>query len=60
MLKLADGDPTSVGKETVNGVEYDAWVYPYYTAYRRTSKVKTWKQTQSGLRRRDREGAGVL
>ena len=28
MLKLADGDPTSVGKETVNGVEYDAWVYP--------------------------------
>ena len=47
MLKLADGDPTSVGKETVNGVEYDAWVYPYYTAYLLDDKVKTWKQTQT-------------
>ena len=47
MLKLADGDPTSVGKETVNGVEYDAWVYPYYTAYLQDDKVKTWKQTQT-------------
>ena len=47
MLKLADGDPTSVGKETVNGTEYEAWVYPYYTAYFEGGKVKTWKQTQT-------------
>ena len=33
MLKLAVGEPKSTTKETLNGTEYDAWVYPYFTAY---------------------------
>ena len=46
MLKLAVGDPKSTDKETLNGVEYDAWVYNYFTAYVKDNKVATWKQTK--------------
>lgn len=47
MLKLAVGDAQSTGSETVNGVEMEAWVYPWFTAYVAEGKVKTWKQTQN-------------
>lgn len=46
MLKLAVGEPKSTAKETLNGVEYDAWVYPYFTAYVKDNKVATWQQTR--------------
>lgn len=46
MLKLAVGEPKSASKETLNGVEYDAWVYNYFTAYVKDNKVVTWKQTR--------------
>ena len=46
MLKLAVGEPKSASKETLNGVEYDAWVYNYFTAYVKDNKVVTWKQTK--------------
>lgn len=46
MLKLAIGDPTSTTQETVNSVDYTAWVYPYFTAYIKDNKVATWKQTE--------------
>lgn len=46
MLKLAVGEPKSTEKQTLNGVEYDAWVYPYFTAYVKDNKVATWKQTR--------------
>ena len=46
MLKLAVGEPKSAEKQTLNGVEYDAWVYPYFTAYVKDNKVATWKQTR--------------
>ena len=44
MLKLAE--PKSTTKETLNGTEYDAWVYPYFTAYVKDNKVVTWKQSK--------------
>ena len=46
MLKLAVGEPKSTEKQTLNGVEYDAWVYPFFTAYVKDNKVATWKQTR--------------
>ena len=46
MLKLAVGEPKSTTKETLNGTEYDAWVYPYFTAYVKDNKVVTWKQSK--------------
>ncbi len=46
MLKLAVGEPKSAAKETLNGAEFDAWVYPYFTAYVKDNKVVTWKQTK--------------
>ena len=46
MLKLAVGEPKSTAKETLNGAEFDAWVYPYFTAYVKDNKVATWKQTK--------------
>ncbi len=46
MLTLAAGQPTSKGSETLNNVAYETWVYPYFTAYVKDSKVFTWKQTK--------------
>ena len=47
-VQIDDVNETStVAHVVVNGVEYDAWVYPYYTAYLQDDKVKTWKQTQT-------------
>ena len=46
MLKLAVGEAKSTDKATLNGTEYDAWVYPYFTAYIKDNKVVTWKQTK--------------
>ena len=46
MLKLAVGEPKSTEKVTLNGAEYDAWVYNYFTAYIKDNKVATWKQTR--------------
>ena len=31
---------------TIGEVNYEAWVYPYFTAYLKDGKVATWKQTQ--------------
>lgn len=46
MLKLTVGDPKSTSQETLNGVQYTAWVYPWFTAYIKDNKVATWKQTK--------------
>ena len=46
MLKLTVGDPKSTSQETLNGVQYTAWVYPWFTAYIKDNKVATWKQTR--------------
>ncbi len=46
LLKTAVGDPQSVGTEVLNGTEYEAWVYPYFTAYVQGGKLMTWKQTK--------------
>lgn len=46
MLKLTVGEPDSTAQETLNGVEYTAWVYPWFTAYIKDNKVATWKQTR--------------
>ena len=46
MLKLAIGDPESTEPATIGEVNYEAWVYPYFTAYLKDGKVATWKQTQ--------------
>lgn len=46
MLKLAVGDPEKTEPQTVNNVEFEAWVYPYFTAYVKDGKVITWKQTE--------------
>ncbi len=44
MLKLTAGEPQSLGAETLAGKEYEAWVYPYFTAYVSGGKVVTWVQ----------------
>ena len=46
MLKLTVGEPKSTSQETLNGVQYTAWVYPWFTAYIKDNKVATWKQTK--------------
>lgn len=46
MLKLAIGDPGVTEPATVNEVQYEAWIYPYFTAYIKDNKVATWKQTK--------------
>lgn len=46
LLKLAMGDPASTGTETVNGNQFEAWVYPYVTVYLKEGKVATWTQTK--------------
>ncbi len=46
MLKLTVGEPKSTSQETLNGVQYTAWIYPWFTAYIKDNKVATWKQTK--------------
>ena len=46
MLKLTVGEPKSTSQETLNGVQYTAWVYSWFTAYIKDNKVATWKQTK--------------
>lgn len=46
MLKLAIGEPKGTEPAAINGTEYEAWVYPYFTAYIKDGKVATWKQTR--------------
>lgn len=46
MLKLAVGEPSSKGSETINDVKFTTWVYPYFTAYFKDDKLVTWKQTK--------------
>lgn len=46
MLKLAVGDPQKVEPATVSGTQYEAWIYPYFTAYVKDGKIATWKQTE--------------
>ena len=44
MLKLTAGEPKSVEAATLVGKEYEAWAYPYFTAYIQGGKVATWVQ----------------
>ena len=44
MLKLTAGEPKSVEAATLVGKEYEAWAYPYFTAYIQGGKVVTWVQ----------------
>lgn len=44
MLKLTAGEPKSVEAATLVGKEYEAWAYPYFTAYVQGGKVATWVQ----------------
>lgn len=46
MLKLAMGDPASTEAVTVNGKEYEAWVYPWVRVYMKEGKVAAWEQQQ--------------
>lgn len=46
MVKLTVGEPQSVGEETLAGVAYEAWVYPFVTIYMQGGKVVTWTETQ--------------
>lgn len=46
MLKIAVGEPTSKGSETINDTKFTTWVYPYFTAYFKDNKLVTWKQTK--------------
>lgn len=46
MVKLAVGEPKSTSQETINDVEYTAWVYPYFTVYIKDGKIAMWKQTK--------------
>ena len=46
MLKLAIGEPSNVGNETLLDVTLEAWSYPYVTVYFKDGKVVAWKQTQ--------------
>ncbi len=49
VLKLSVGAPASQEMATLGGQEYEAWVYPYFTAYVRGGKVATWVQTREVL-----------
>ena len=46
MLKLAVGEPASTESVTLVNVPYEAWVYPWFTAYIKDGKIATWSQTQ--------------
>lgn len=46
MVKLAlGGEPSAVAAETLVGVEYTAWTYPYLVVYLKDAKLAAWKQT---------------
>ncbi len=45
-LKPVVGDPISTEMVTLAGQPYEAWVYPYFTAYIQGDKVVTWLQTR--------------
>ena len=47
MLKMTAGEPQSVGQETLAGVAYESWVYPFVTVYVKDGKVATWTETQT-------------
>ena len=47
MLKLTCGEPQSQGQETLAGVVYESWVYPFVTVYVKDGKVATWTETQT-------------
>ena len=47
MLKLTCGEPQSQGQETLAGVAYESWVYPFVTVYVKDGKVATWTETQT-------------
>ncbi len=55
MLKMTAGEPQSVGQETLAGVAYESWVYPFVTVYVKDGKVATWTETQTVY-----EGAGQV
>ena len=55
MLKMTAGEPQSVGQETLAGVAYESWVYPFVTVYIKDGKVATWTETQTVY-----EGAGQV
>ena len=42
MLKLAVGEPQVKEPAVVNGVQYEVWKYPYFTAYMANDKVATF------------------
>lgn len=46
MLKLAVGEPSSTGSETIGENTFETWVYPYFTGYVKDGKLVAWKQTQ--------------
>lgn len=45
MVTLAVGAPESQGTETFGNATYEAWVYPYFTAYFQDGKLVAWKET---------------
>ncbi len=47
MLKLADGNPSQTKKVDIKGASYQAFVYPYYTAYIQDGKVVAWDVTRT-------------
>ncbi len=47
MAKLTLGEPQSVDQETLSGVAYESWVYPFVTVYMKDGKVATWTETQT-------------
>jgi len=55
MLKMTAGEPQSVGQETLAGVAYESWVYPFVTVYVKDGKVATWTEMQTVY-----EGAGQV
>ncbi|WP_295936569.1 tetratricopeptide repeat protein [uncultured Alistipes sp.] len=46
MLKIAVGEASSTESVKLATGDYEAWVYPYFTAYIKDGKVATWTQTQ--------------
>lgn len=46
MLKLTVGEPDKIEPVKLLETDFEAWVYPYFTAYIKDGKVATWKQTQ--------------
>lgn len=47
MLQFTVGEPSSRETETLNGKNYDVWVYPYVRVYVLDNKVVAWKQTKA-------------